>query len=452
MDECSSSLSLITQTLELIREEKIMSVLTLEDMDKTTSRMSMEKDYEIKQDSSKGIHIFVWLLEHTHFLRGSEIARLLCLNKMFNLIDNEVFWKIQAKRTFPMNNVMKAIKGERSWKDYYKRCFDLFGQDGELNFMLIVDIAKDIRVWMKQNARSISRSLNIGTDVSELSRILKERGCKNRGHLAFWTEINGQSIVGRMTRFEHGFFGGFQFYSHKGNMQLLSVKRIIASIRTMRPLRISDEMSHCIGHGCRINWHTVELFGVLMKDGSVSKVRLGSELIRYPQGGGNFVGLMKWYRDALYKSEFRISKAGAINRVPRNYRYGSETIKAGLRIGVRTLYVPEKDVGQYVTIIYEFELDCAPGQSPPEGILKSWHFEIGEDRDIELESTEGVVGFYPSIGPGMDVFRYTSSKKFLRSRMDCWMQGSFLFHLHCGMDFRVNIDNFDFKWKESPIV
>jgi len=448
MVKCSISFSGFPKTLEC---KKTMSTVKLEHIKKTKSTMSKDNDSEMKQNPAKRIKTFVWLLEHTRFLRGSEIARLFCLCKIVNSIDNEVFWKVQAKRTFPLNNVMEAIKGKESWKHYYKRCFVLFGQDGELNFMPIVEIAKDIRAWVTNNAPSISKSLNIGTDVTELSMLLKERGCKNRGHLAFWTEIDGQDMVGRR-HFEHGFFGGFQFSNHKGYMQLLSAKRIIDSIRIMRPLRISEEMSHCFGHGCKLNWHTLELVGVLMKDGSVCKITSGSTLMRYPQGGGDFMGLMKWYRDALYKSEFRIERSGAINRVPRNYRYGSETIKSGLRIRVRTLYVPEKDTGPYVTIMYEFELDCALGQSPSEGILRSWHFDIGEDSDVELESTEGIMGFYPTIGPGMDTVRYTSQKKFLRNRLDCWMQGSFLFHLNTGRDFRVDIEKFDFNWRESPIV
>ena len=68
-------------------------------------------------------------------------------------------------------------------------------------------------------------------------------------------------------------------------------------------------------------------------------------------------------------------------------------------------FTGKKKTLRQVTITYEFELDCAPGQSPPEGILRSRHFEIGEDGDINHVNGNGVIGLYPRIGPGMEVFR-----------------------------------------------
>jgi len=417
--------------------------------EKMTNAMTFERKTGKMEGSSKIIRIFVWFLQHTKFLKGSEKARLFCLNKAVNRINNETFWKIQGKRTYPFNKVMESVKGTGTWNDYYQRCFDIFGQDGELNFAQIVGIAKDIRVWMKEHTPRIHKTLNDGADVSELSWILKDRGCTNRGHLAFWTEIDGQCSL-EMRWFELGFFGGFEFYSNKGNMHLLSIRRILRT--NIRELRNYDKMCHAIGHGERSSLHTIQLYAVLMKDGSLNKILSRTASERYPQGGGNFIGFMKWYRDALFKNEFRIERTGAINRMPRNDRYGSETITDGLRIRVRTLYVPETNIGTKVTITYEFELDCAPGQSPPEGVLRSRHFEIGEDGNIEYVNGPGVIGLYPKIGPGMEVFRYNSCMQCSRTSSDCWMQGSFVFRLESGEDFRANINRFYFKWKESPIV
>jgi len=424
----------------------------MEAEEKATGTLSIEPDIEMKEGSSKIHPLFVWFLEQTYFLRGSEIARLFCLNKAVSQIDQEAFWRIQATRTYPLNDVGKAVKGDRTWKQYYQHYFELFGQDGELNFVQIIGIAKDIRAWMKENAPRIHETLNDGADITELSKFLKDRGCQNRAHLAFWTEIDGQDSLGNRRTCEHGFFGGFKFYSSKGNMHLLPVKMILESNNTFRQIRNYDKMCHCIGYGDGRNWHTVQLFVVIMKDGSMRKIRAGSASVSYPQGGGDFLGFIKWYRNALYRNNFRIERCGAINRMPRNDKYGSETITDGLRIRVRTLYVPEMDNGPQVTITYEFEIDCAPGQSPPEGILKSRHFKIGEDDDTQFVNGPGVIGLFPKIGPGMEVFRYNSCTRFSRNSSDCWMEGSFLFSLNSGREFRANINRFYFKWRESPIV
>jgi uncharacterized protein affecting Mg2+/Co2+ transport len=426
--------------VEIVAEEKI------------TDAISVETNREMKEESSKINRIFVWFLEHTDFLSGSEIARLFCLNKAVNEMNNDVFWKIKSKRTYPLNKGTEVVKAKGSWKQYYQRCYDLFGRDGELNFVQIVATAKDIRAWMKENAPRIHETLNDGVDVSELSRLLKTRGCTNRGHLAFWTEIDGQSSFVTRTRFDYGFFGGFEFYHNKGNMHLLSVKKILESNISFQSLRNYNRLCHCIGYGVRSSRHTIQLYAVLMKDGSLRKIISGNISNPYPQGGGDFVGFIKWYRDALYKNEFRIERTGAINRMPRNDRYGSETITDGLRIRVRTLYVPETNIPTKVTITYEFELDCAPGQSPPEGVLTSRHFEIGEDGDIKRVDGEGVIGLYPRIGPAMKVFRYNSCTRFSRHSRDCWMQGSFEFRLASGRNFVANINRFYFKWRVSPIV
>jgi len=438
-------------------ENKSEFTSTKEEMEideKRAAILSLKPEIEGAEQSSKILRTFVWFLENTRFMRGSEIARLFCLNKTVGRIDHEAFWKIQAKRTYPLNNVGKAVKGEGTWKQYYQRCFELFGSDGEFNFHQITGIAKDIRSWMKENAPRIYETLNDGADITELSRDLKLRGCQNRGHLAFWTEIDGQNSLGNSSSCEYGFFGGFQFYNSKGNMHLLPVKKILESTSTFSQVRNYDEMAHCMGYGGRSSHtdHTVQLFAVIMKDGSVRKISGGRASTSYPQGGGDFVGFIKWYRDALYGNNFRLEPYGAINRMPRNDKYGSETITDGLRIRVRTLYVPELDNGQQITITYEFELDCAPGQSPREGVLKSRHFKIGEDDDIQSVNGPGVIGLYPKIGPGMKVFRYNSCTRFSRNSSDCWMEGSFLFRLASGTDFRAKINRFYFKWKESPIV
>jgi len=197
----------------------------------------------------------------------------------------------------------------------------------------------------------------------------------------------------------------------------------------------------------------VNLSCVLMRDGSLGKIMCAN--CSYPQGGGGFLGLMKWYRDAFYKNEFLIQKCGAINRMPRNDPGGSVTLTRGLRIQARSLYVPEiLHHGREVTFAYEFEFDCAPGQSPPKGVLKSRHFEIGEDGQVKVADGTGLIDYYryPEIGPGMKVFRYSSRIRFnIRSR-DCWMQGSFLFVLADGEEFRANINRFTFNWSTSPIV
>jgi len=405
---------------------------------------------EMKEDSSKNVAVLVWLLEHTQFLRGSEIARLFSLSKAVWHIDNEGFWRMKATRTYPLNDIGKATLANRSWKQYYQTCFDLYGHDGELNFEKIIGIAKDIRSWMKENAPKIHETLQNGADVTELSRFLKQRGCKNRGHLAFWTEIDGQNSVRDARACQLGFFGGFEFYNYRGNMHLLPMQMILDSNDSFQQIENYDDMSHCIGFGG--NWSTVQLLAVMMKDGTMRKIRSRSASLCYPQSGGDFVGFMKWYRDALCGHAFRIDHFGGINRMPRNDKYGSESITDGLRIRVRTLYVPETDMETQVTITYEFELDSAPGQSPPEGILKSRHFQISEDGKVDIVNGPGVIGLYPKIGPGMEVFRYNSCTRFSRSSRDCWMEGSFLFRLTSGDEFRANIQRFYFKWRESPIV
>jgi len=403
---------------------------------------------KMKEDSSKNLGMFVWLLEDTWFLRGSEIARLFCLCKAVMRIDNEGFWKMRAIRTYPLNDVGMAILGNRSWKHYYKTCFDLYGHDGELNFAKIVGIAKEIRSWMKENAPRIHETLQNGVDVTALSRFLKKRGCKNRGHLAFWTEIDGQNSVRDASTSLLGFFGGFEFYNYRGNMHLLPLQMILEANNSLRQIENYDEISHFIGFG----GDTVRLLAVMMKDGKMRKIRAGTASFCYPQSGGDFLGFMKWYKDALYGLEFRIEHFGGINRMPRNDRYGSETITNGLRIRVRTLYVPETNMGSQVTITYEFELDSAPGQSPPEGILTSRHFKISEDGKEEIVDGPGVIGLYPKIGPGMEVFRYNSCTRFSSTSRDCWMEGSFSFRLARGGAFRANINRFYFKWRESPVV
>jgi len=408
---------------------------------------------EMKECSSKKLGFFFWLLdflEHTQFLRGSEIARLFSLSKAVKRIDNEGFWRMRAIQTYPLNDIGKATLGNRSWKQYYQTCFDLYGYDGELNFAQIIGLAKDIRSWMKENTPKIYETLQNGANVTELSRFLKQRGCKNRGHLAFWTEIDGQNSFRDANTSQLGFFGGFKFFQWRGNMHLLPVQSIFDTNHAFKQIENYDEISHCIGFGGQKS--TVRLIAVVMKDGKMRKIRARNASLCYPQSGGDFVGFMKWYRDSLRGHAFRIEHFGGINRMPRNDKYGSESITAGLRIRVRTLYVPETDMETQVTITYEFELDSAPGQSPPKGILKSRHFIISEDGHVDFVSGPGVIGQYPKIGPGMEVFRYNSCTRFSRNSRDCWMEGSFLFHLTNGGEFRANIKRFYFKWRESPIV
>jgi len=197
---------------------------------------------------------------------------------------------------------------------------------------------------------------------------------------------------------------------------------------------------------------TVDQFAVICEGGSMRKARPGAQSIRYPQGGGTFMGFMKWYRDALYDNNFRVEQCGAIDRLPRNNNQGSVTITDGLRIRASTLYVPEMENGEWVTMIYQFEFDCAPGHEPPVGILESRHFKIGEDDDIEYVNGQGVIGLYPNIGPNMEVFRYNSWIRFLRYSESCWMEGSFLFLSTSGRQFRAYVERFYFKWWKSPIV
>lgn len=128
------------------------------------------------------------------------------------------------------------------------------------------------------------------------------------------------------------------------------------------------------------------------------------------------------------------------------------TITDGLRIEVRTLYVPEMENGPHVTMVYQVQLDCAPGQETPVGILESSHFQIGEDGDINDVNDPVVNKLYPTIGPNMETFRYNSYRQFSRHSKNCWMEGSLLFRSPSGRQFRARIDRFFFKWKESPIV
>jgi len=438
----------IVKNVEDLKEEMPNTLAVIEE-NKLDNEFLIESEISIKDDTSKTNRIFVWLLEHTEFLRASEIARLFCLNRAFNRIDNEAFWKVQAKRTYPMNKVMEKVKGDRSWKQYYQHCFDLFGQDGELNYVQIIGIAKDIRVWLKENAPRIHETLNDGVDITQLSSYLKKyRPRANRGHLALWTEIDGQNAY-QIRRYDSGFFGGFEFYNIKGNMHLLSVKKIHDWLHAVE---YSDKICHCIGYGAKHSNYTVELYSVLMNDGALRKLTSGDVGQRYPQGGGSFVGFFKWYRDALYQNVFRIEQHEAINRMPWNDKCGSETITDGLRIRVRTLYVPETNPRGKVNFTYEYALDSVPGQLTPEGILTTRHFEIGEDGRIQYITGPGVIGLYPRIGPDMEVFRWNSCVRFSRGSRECWMQGSFCFRLDCGREFRANISRFYFNWRDSPIV
>jgi len=420
-------------------------------VDEAAATLLLE-NIEMKKGSTKMNGIFVWLVENTQFLRASETTRLFSLNKAFSKIDNNAFWKIRAKYTYPLNKVLKAVKEGRTWKQYYQRCFKLFGQDGELNFVQIIGIAKDIRAWMKANAPMIYETLNDGADITLLSSHLKRRGFQNRGHLAFWTEINGQNTFGeynlRQSAIEHGFFGGFDLYNWKGIMHLIPVDLILASNK--RPGLDNRICIHMAWGGRGVL--TVEQFAAICKGGSMRKARPGTQSICYPQGGGTFMGFMKWYRDALYENTFRVKRCGAIDRLPRNNNQGSETITNGLRIRVTTLYVPEMENGPWVTMIYQFEFDCAPGHEPPVGILESKQFWIGEDDDIKCVNTPGVIGLYPNICPNMEVFRYNSCTRFSRYSKSCWMEGSFLFRSTSGGEFRAYFNRFYFQWWKSPIV
>jgi len=308
---------------------------------------------------------------------------------------------------------------------------------------------------MKEHTPRIHETLNDGVDVSNLSKFLKERDCKKRGHLAFWTEINGQ--LSNLTHL--GFFGSFEFSNNRLSMHLLPAKSIMDFDRDFRTILAyewdTSPISHFIAYwGTSVHQLANQLAilsSVILKDGSLVNISRGGKCL-YPQGDGAFIGLMKWYRDSLYKNNFRVERTGAINRMPRNDTGGSVTITRGLRIQVRSLYIPESYVGDQVTYTYEFELDGAPGQYPPEGILKSRHFEIWEDGRCEKVDGPGVVGKYPRIGPDMDVFRYNSCIRFSRNSRDCWMQGSFLFRLPDGTDFEALINRSTFNWRTSPVL
>jgi len=128
------------------------------------------------------------------------------------------------------------------------------------------------------------------------------------------------------------------------------------------------------------------------------------------------------------------------------------TITDGLRIEVRTLYVPEMENGPHVTMVYQVQLDCAPGQKTPVGILESTHFKIGEDGDINDVNGPEVNGLYHTIGPNMETLRYNSYRQFSRYSTNCWMEGSFLFRSPSGRQFHANINRFYFKWKKSPFI
>jgi len=433
-------------------------------MSEHSEEKAASKLEETKEEHSEKNTILVWFLEHTSLLRGSEVARLFCLNKSVQKIDTESFWRRVAKRTYPMNpSVAVIVKGKANWKHYYKQCYDIFGVDGEFNFVNIVGIARDIRAWMKEHTPRIHDTLNDGVDVSNLSRFLKERHFKNRGHLALWTEINGQKVFQPLSRrvqaeqMDCGFFGGFDFYNKKGNLRLLSVNTIFEldkEVRTnAKAFPFYKDLAHFIAFGGRSAFHSVQTTCVLMRNESLMKISLQRLWSTYSQGGGGFLGFMKWYRDSLYKNEFLIEQTGAINRMPRHDPGGSVTVTRGLRIQVRSLYVPEVcPTPSEVTHTYQFELDCAPGQSPPEGVLESRHFEIGEDGNIQNVEGPGVIGLYPRIGPGMKVFRYNSCTRFKKRSRDCWMQGSFLFRLAGGGELRANINRFTFNWRTSPAV
>ena len=168
-----------TENLET-REEEITSTPNDKEVVDEAAAILLLEDIAMKKGSTKINGIFLWFLENTQFLRASEITRLFCLNKAVSKIDNNAFWKIRAKYTYPPNKVLKGVKEGRTWKQYYQQCFKLFGQDGELNFVQIIGIAKDIRAWMKANAPMIYETLNDGADITELSRHLKIRGFQNR--------------------------------------------------------------------------------------------------------------------------------------------------------------------------------------------------------------------------------------------------------------------------------
>jgi len=408
--------------------------------------------------SKRHLECLAWVLENTRVLSGSEISRSLAVCKTFKKVEKPSFWRMKSRQTWESlpDTFLERPKDNKGWREFYLKCYSIFGLKGEQNCASVTKIAKGIKEWMKENAPKVHATLAPGASFDELRTVLSHFPKSHRTHnrdtswLAMWTIMNGQKTNGSGPL---ALFGGFQAYDMMGYLHMPRSDFYAQILRNQR--RQDPDQIPYFGVGIQGPRQSVQILSYATQLGELwkSPPSHAQYQLQYPQK--TVLGFCKWYHDSLHNGIFRVRNDGGIDRMPRNDPLGSETITDGLKIKVCSLYIPERGRRHEKLMTYQFELEPAEGKESEMkvGQLSSRHFRCMENGSRKDVDGPGVIGLHPEIGPDMKPFRYNSCfVSTFEPGTENYMEGHFTFDLVDGGSWDAKIGRYTFDPNTSPIV
>eukprot|EP00479_Gromia_sphaerica_P008974 TRINITY_DN3629_c0_g1_i1.p1 TRINITY_DN3629_c0_g1~~TRINITY_DN3629_c0_g1_i1.p1 ORF type:complete len:270 (+),score=41.98 TRINITY_DN3629_c0_g1_i1:347-1156(+) len=249
---------------------------------------------------------------------------------------------------------------------------------------------------------------------------------------------------GQILTRKFGFFGWFQFYHYQADIQFLTFKKALEIHWKLK--------SHGFLFPFAVSISSCQSFFFLNERGQVVKPYSSFDDVCQVRNGESFMGFMESYmKDLKIGTHDLIS--GQISRFSNNDAMGSTTITNGIKIQISVLFVPElSDVrGKLYIFTYRLKISCVDDSLRKCRLTtRTWRVydEHGPHSPVH---GPGVIGEYPEMYPGCDVFEYQSCSR-LGTQLVLW---KVLYNLNYVSEptdeFSCEIDEFRFDVRTSCV-
>ena len=317
------------------------------------------------------------------------------------------------------------------------------------HFPTIFSLYLRLLAFLRPSAQPILTSLRPGASVADVREMEALAGPSHSlplDWLIFLKLVDGQKQVQLPNRSSYysGLFGTVRYYDQVANFRL---RPLVAAVR--EAARASNE-----GGGPWVVPITYSVAGVLFQTGQMTLedrmrfcldqqgrvVRQMGRTAQYHVVASSFTDFLRVYIERLEQGVYGLPSgweerdSGGISRFAFPDPCGSDCVTRGVRVQASVLFVPEDcrtyRASQQYLFTYRIRISHT-STTAFRGQLTSRYWLITDDTGKQNEvNGPGVIGLYPYVEPGCDVFEYESccplatQRGVMRGKFEFQVEGS----------------------------
>lgn len=366
----------------------------------------------------------------------SDCCRAACVNRRWRaLASDDVLWYGHCRDQYYVYTTEDPSgKPCSTFKETFNAWRSAFGQYPADLVYRARKCWMDIKAYMSNSFPAVADSLSKGGTEQDLAAAETALGCSLPPAVRLlYLFCNGQETAMRDDRLL-GLFGGYYFYRHIANVQMLTLPRAVW---------MTDRFHRYLPRGLKrlivaASANMNKFFFVDCTDGMMyvgTKDAVKGEMMPCVPVSENNDGMLRWleeYRNRLLGGMYFVRNEDGVRSIslfPEKEPWCTEAVTQGVQVRCSAVFVPEMStVGGPYCFAYSVRMRLLPvaknSFSRCQLFMRHWIIKA-EGVPVEELRAEAVVGMYPLLNEGGDVFVYESCSS--QGSADGSMEGDFTF-------------------------